>query len=157
MMFNNILRIYLSSNIFLTMNTLLIIGLFTMLVFFLIDKNILPGSIIDRKHIAAKLEKNKKRELQLQAEFEALISTYGLSSENVFPDSDITYSEYIDLLKEKASIEYSDTEFEKLKTKLKRNQVNEYIERIRNQEESVIAFQADIDYQKKNLQSLKAS
>ena len=136
---------------------LLLTGLLTTILFFLIDKNMLPGTFIDRKHIVAKLEKNKMRELQLQEEFENLVATYGAWSHNAFPDSDVTYSEYIALLKEKSSIEYSDTEFQKLKTKLKRNQVWDYIERIRNQEESVIALQADLDYQKKNLQALRAS
>lgn len=135
---------------------LLLTGLLTTILFFLIDKNMLSATFIDRKHIAAKLEKNKMRELQLQEEFENLVATYGAWSHNAFPDSDVTYSEYIALLKEKSSIEYSDTEFEKLKTKLKRNQVWDYIEKIRNQEESVIALQADLDYQKKNLQALKA-
>ena len=133
---------------------LLIIGLFAAILFFLIDKSILPGSVIDRKHIAAKLEKNKKRNLQLQAEFESLIAAYGAWSHKAFPGSDVTYSEYIALLKEKSSIEYADTVFEKVNAKLERNQVCDYIEKIRNQEESVVALQADLAYQKRNLQSL---
>jgi transketolase len=133
---------------------LLMAGFFTIMVFFLIDKNLLPGTSIARKHILGKLEKNKKREMQLQAEFENLVASYGAWSHNAFPDSDVTYSEYIELLKEKSNIEYSDSEFKKLKSKLKRKQVREYIEKIKNQEEAVIALQADLDCQKKNLQSL---
>lgn len=133
---------------------LLMAGFFTIMVFFLIDKNLLPGTSIARKHILGKLEKNKKRELQLHAEFENLIASYGAWSQNAFPDSDVTYSEYIELLKEKSNIEYSDSEFKKLRSKLKRKQVRDYVEKIKNQEEAVIALQADLDCQKKNLKSL---
>lgn len=136
---------------------LLTLGFFTTMIFFMIDKNIMPGTSFARRHMLSKFEKNMKRELQLQAEFENLINTYQAWSHNAFPDTDVTYSEYIALLKEKSSIEYSDSEFEKLKSKLKRKQVRDYIEKIKNQEEAVIALQADLDCQKKNLQSLNVA
>ncbi len=134
------------------MNTLLlIIGFLMAVFFFFVDKNVLPGAFIARKTIISQLEKNKKMELQLQAEFEELINAHQAWSFTAFPNSDITYAEYIELLKEKASIEYADSEFEKLKsTKLLREQLYDYIERIKDQEEAMAALQADLDFQKIN-------
>jgi lipopolysaccharide export LptBFGC system permease protein LptF len=133
---------------------LLLAGFLITVFFFLIDKNMLPGAFIGRKHILTKFEKNKKKEQQLHNEFEALVNSYCAWSQNAFPDSDVTYAEYLDLLKEKSSIEYSDAELETLKSKLKRQQIIDYNEKIRNQEEAVIALQKDLARQKRNLQSL---
>jgi hypothetical protein len=133
---------------------LLMAGFFVTMLFFLIDKNIIPGTSLARKHILKRLERNKIREHQLQAEFENLVNSYSAWSFNAFPYSDVTYKEYIALLKEKSNIEYADAEFEKINSKLKRQQVYEYLEKIKNQEEAVIAFQKDLASQKKNLQSL---
>jgi hypothetical protein len=64
----------------------------------------------------------------------------------------------MELLREKFSIEYADTEFEKLRTKkMSRRQVSEYFEKIRNQEEAAIALQADIDHQKASLRALNVA
>lgn len=136
---------------------LLTTGFFSILLFFLIDKNILPGTFVTRKHILDRLKRNKQKELQLQTEFEHLVNTYNAWSFNAFPDSDVTYSEYIELLKEKSNIEYSDAEFEKLNSSLKRQQLFDYLEKIKNQEESVMALQANIACQKKNLQRLSVA
>lgn len=133
---------------------LLISGLFITMFFFLLDKNLLPGTLIARKHIIDQLRKNKQKELQLESEFENLIASYKAWSYNAFPESDITYSEYIALLKEKSSIEYSDAEFEKIKSGLKRDEVSDFMEKIKNQEEAVIALQANLDWLKKNMQSV---
>ncbi|MHA3787556.1 hypothetical protein ACX0HA_05035 [Flavobacterium hauense] len=133
---------------------LLLVGFFTTMLFFLIDNNMLPGITIAQKYIITKLEKNKRKELELQLEFEKLINSYQAWSLKAFPDEDITYREYIELLKEKSSIEYSDAEFSRLKSKLKKNQLLDYIDKIKNQEEAVIALQANIACQKKNLQLL---
>ncbi|MCO6147446.1 hypothetical protein [Flavobacterium sp. NRK1] len=134
------------------MNALLLtIGLLMAVFFFLIDKNMLPGALVARKTIISQLEKNKKKEMQLQAEFEDLVNENHAWSYAAFPDSDITYAEYIELLKEKASIEYADSEFEKLKSKkLLKEQLYDYIERIKDQEEAMLALQADLDYQRRN-------
>lgn len=136
---------------------LLMVGFLVTMLFFLIDKNIMPGTSLTRKHILKRLERNKNREHQLQAEFENLVNLYGAWSFNAFPYSDVTYREYIALLKEKSNIEYADTEFEKINSKLKRQQVYDYLEKIKNQEEAVIAFQKDLARQKKNLQSLSVA
>lgn len=140
------------------MHTFLILaGLLITILFFLIDKNIVPGITVTQKYVLKNLEKNKTKELELQAELEKLVNSYQAWSLKAFPDEDVTYCEYITLLKEKSSIEYSDSEFEKLRSKLKRNQLIDYIEKIKNQEDAVIALQADLAFQKKNLPLLMVS
>jgi|GEM_PF-2224938 len=130
---------------------LLIFGLFTAILFFLIDKNLLPGTIIARKTILNKLRNNKKRELQLYKELEELVSAHQAWSFTAFPDSDITYAEYLELLKEKSDLEYSEYEFEKVRSgELNKKQLSDYIYMIENQEEAVAALEADIDFQKTN-------
>lgn len=137
------------------MHTLLIMfGLLITVIFFLIDKNLFPGSALARKRILMRLERNKEKDMELQAEFVALVHAYEAWSHKAFPQTDVTYTEYINLLKEKSSIEYSDAEFEKLKSRLERHQISDYIEKVKNQEEAVVALQADIASQKKKLQSL---
>jgi lipopolysaccharide export LptBFGC system permease protein LptF len=133
----------------------LITGLITAILFFLIDKNLLPDTIIARKSILHKLENNKQKELQLQAELESIVAIHDAWSFTAFPDSDVTFAEYIGLLKEKSSIEYSESEFEKLKKgDLNRKELVEYSYRLKNQEEAAVALQADIDFQKENLTML---
>ena len=132
----------------------IMLGLLITVIFFLIDKNLFPGSALARKRIITRLEKNKEKDMALQAEFEALVHAYEAWSHKAFPQIDVTYTESINLLKEKSSIEYSDAEFEKLKSRLERHQISDYIEKVKNQEEAVVALQADIACQKKKLQSL---
>lgn len=137
------------------MNTyILIIGLIVAIVFFLIDKNLLPDSLAARKRLATRLEENMRVELQLQQEFEDLIKAYKVWSHTAFPNTDVTYGEYIELLKEKSNIEYSKSEFDKIQKKSSRAQFFEYIDKIKNQEEAVAALRDNIAMQRANLSSL---
>ena len=133
---------------------ILIIGLIVTIVFFLIDKNLLPDSLAARKRLATRLEENRRMELQLQQEFEELVKAYRAWSHNAFPGSDVTYGEYLELLKEKSSIEYSQSEFEKIQKKSSRAQFFEYIDKIKNQEEAVAALRDNIAIQRANLRTL---
>lgn len=136
-------------------NYILLIGLVVAIFFFLVDKNLLPTTLLVRKHMLSKLEKNKNMNLQLQSELEELVDRNDAWSYVAFPDSEVTYKEYLDLLREKFSIEYSATEFESLrKNKMTRKQVVEYAQKINDQQEAVEALQFDVNYQKKNLQRL---
>lgn len=139
-------------------NYILILGLIAAIFFFLIDKNLLPATVITRKYMLSRLQKNKNKEKELQLELEQLIDRNDAWSSLAFPDSEVTYKEYMELLKEKFSIEYADTEFEVLRSKrMSRKQVAEYLEKIKNQEEAAVALQVDVDYQKMNLQALNVA
>lgn len=136
-------------------NYILLAGLTLAIFFFLMDKNLLPTTLLARKYMLSKLEKNKIRDKQLQEELQELINKNDAWSYLAFPDSEVTYKEYMELLEEKYSIEYADTEFEWLRTKkMSRRQMHDYIEKIRSQEEAALALKADVDYQKRNLQTL---
>ncbi|MNK22903.1 hypothetical protein D3C87_411850 [compost metagenome] len=136
-------------------NYILLAGLTLAIFFFLMDKNLLPTTLLARKYMLSKLEKNKIRDKQLQEELQELINQNDAWSYLAFPDSEVTYKEYMELLEEKYSIEYADAEFESLRTKkMSRRQMHDYIEKIRSQEEAALALKADVDYQKRNLQTL---
>jgi predicted O-linked N-acetylglucosamine transferase (SPINDLY family) len=137
-------------------NYILLIGLVATIFFFLVDKNLLPATLLARRHMLSKLENNKSKDLQLQSELEQLIDENNAWSYVAFPDSEVTYKEYLELLREKFSIEYSDSEFQSLRTnRMSRGQMADYIQKIKNQEEAALALQMDVNYQKRNLQSLR--
>lgn len=136
-------------------NYILLIGLVATIFFFLVDKNLLPTTLLLRRHMLSKLENNKNKDLQLQSELEQLVDENNAWSYVAFPDSEVTYKEYLELLREKFSIEYSDSEFESLRTnRMTRRQMADYIQKIKNQEEAAQALRMDVNYQKSNLQSL---
>ena len=131
-------------------NYILFIGLTAAFVFFLIDKNLLPGTLIAKKQILERFAGNKQRDIELRTEFENLVSFNNAWSLVAFLDSDVTYEEYIDLLNEKAGMEYADAEFENLKTRrLNRRETADYLEKIKGQEDALQALQADLNFQKK--------
>ena len=128
---------------------ILIFGMGSIILFYLIDKNHFPATGVAKKYLISRLEDNKKKELLLQAELEALIRQNEAWMLNAFPGSDITYAEYIETVKEKHSIEYSDSEFESLRTKrMVMGQVMEYLDKIKSQQEAIAALEADVEYQK---------
>lgn len=136
-------------------NHISLIGLAAAVVFFLMDKNLLPLTLLVRRHLLTKLERNKSKDLQLQSELEQMVHENDAWSYIAFPDSEVTYKEYLDLLREKFSIEYSDSEFKSLRTrKMSRKEVAEYIQKIKDQEEAAQALEDDVNYQKRNLQAL---
>lgn len=133
----------------------LLIGLTLAIFFFLLDKNLLPSTLIVRKYMLSKLEKNKTRDKELREQLYKLINENDAWSYVAFPDSEVTYREYMELLEEKYSIEYADAEFESLRSKkMSRRQMHDYIEKMKNQEEAALALKQDVDYQKRNLQML---
>lgn len=136
-------------------NYILFIGLMAAFMFFLIDKNLLPGTLIAKKQILERLASNKQRDIELRTAFENLVSLNSAWSLIAFPDSDVTYAEYIDLLNEKASMEYADLEFENLKSRrLNRRETADYLEKIKGQEDALQALQADLNFQKKQFRQV---
>ena len=127
----------------------LIFGMGSIILFYLIDKNHLPATGVAKRYLLSRLEDNKKKELKLQAELETLIRQNEAWMLNAFPECDITYAEYIETVKEKHSIEYSDSEFESLRNKrLVMGQVMEYLDKIKSQQEAIAALEIDVEYQK---------
>lgn len=132
-------------------NIILIIGLIAAFIFFLIDKNLLPGTLIAKRQMVEKFEHNKKKDMELRSKFQDLVSKYNAWSYIAFPDSDVTYEEYIDLLNEKSAMEYADSELSTLKSlRLNRRETADYLEKIKGQEDALNALKADLAFQKKN-------
>ena len=74
---------------------IIIFGMGSIILFYLIDKNHFPATGVAKKYLISRLEDNKKKELMLQDELEALIRQNEAWMLNAFPESDITYAEYI--------------------------------------------------------------
>jgi len=136
-------------------NYILFIGLMSAFLFFLIDKNLLPGTLIAKRQILERFERNKRKDTELRRDFESLVSRYNAWLLLAFPDSDVTYAEYIDLLNEKSGMEYADAEFQNLKVRrLNRRETADYHEKLNSQEDALEALQADLKFQKKNLKMI---
>lgn len=132
-------------------NYILIVGLMAAFTFFLIDKNLLPGTLIAKKQIMQRFQINKQKDAQLRSEFEDIVSLYNAWTLNAFPDNDVTYEEYLDLLNQKSTMEYAEIEFEALRSRrLNRRETSDYIEKIKGQEDAIDALKADLVFQKKN-------
>lgn len=130
-------------------NLILIIGLMAAFLFFLIDKNLLPGTLIARRQMLEKFQLNKKMDIELRTKFQNLVAKYNAWSYIAFPDSDVTYEEYIDLLNEKSAMEYAESELSTLRSlRLNRRETADYLEKIKGQEDALNALKADLNYQK---------
>lgn len=136
------------------------IGLGVVILFYLMENNLIANGII-RKRILARLSDNKSRGLGLLQELEQLVQHNNAWAATAFTGSDITYGEYIEILREKYDIEYADSEFEKLRgRRLAPRDIRDYYEKISSQEEAIGAFGADVAHRKTNLltgMSLQAS
>ena len=109
--------------------------------FFILDKRLSPLGRLDKEHIIADLEKNKKRDLAFLKQLESLVESNNAWSLNAFSIGDITFEEYIDALREKFAAEYSASELEKVKSaKLSSKHFQEYRERIVIQNDANAAY-----------------
>jgi hypothetical protein len=109
--------------------------------FFILDKRLSPLGRLDKEHIIADLEKNKKRDLAFLKQLESLVASNNAWSLNAFSIGDITFEEYIDALREKFAAEYSASELEKVKSaKLSSKHFQEYRERIVIQNDANAAY-----------------
>jgi len=109
--------------------------------FFILDKRLSPLGRLDKEHIIADLEKNKKRDLAFLKQLESLVESNNAWSLNAFSIGDITFEEYIDALQEKFAAEYSASELEKVKSaKLSSKHFQEYRERIVIQNDANAAY-----------------
>ena len=72
---------------------IIIFGMGSIILFYLIDRNHLPATGVAKKYLISRLEDNKKKELMLQDELEALIRQNEAWMLNAFPETDITYAE----------------------------------------------------------------
>ena len=130
-------------------NTILVIGLMAAFLFFLVDNNMLPATLFAKKQILDRFESNKQMDKKLRGEFQEIVDLHQAWSFIAFSNSDVTYGEYIDLLNQKAAMEYADDELERLRSKrLNKRETADYLEKIKGQEDAIDALKADLMYQK---------
>ncbi len=100
-----------------------------------------------RKNAILKFRNNRQKSLSFYEHVEAYAAEYNTWGYNAFADTDVTFSEFIDALKEKHSIEYSDAEEARIKKgKLTRAQIDDFTERMAYQEEFITAMESTLQY-----------
>ncbi len=107
-----------------------------------------------RKAAVLKFRENRGKSLLFYKGVETYVAENNAWAYNAFADTDVTFSEFIEALKEKHSIEYSDMEEYKLaKNRMTRTQMDDYMERMEYQQEFITAMEATLQY--KNISFVK--
>ena len=119
---------------------------------FVIDKYIHQRTFAGRAHLLSKFNEIRIKNLKLQEEIMALMSAYNASGKALFADKDPNFEEYLELLQEKLSIEFSDVEYSKLeKIALSKEIISDYMEKFRYQQDVIISLRQDINFYKNRL------
>jgi hypothetical protein len=117
----------------------IILGTFIGAVFFMMDKYIHNQTITTRKQLLYKFREVKGKSIKLYDDIQHLVSIYPEEYQSYYESS-----EYLDLIKEKIDIEYSDAEYLKLKKiKLTKAIIKEYSERFKYHQDALIALRND--------------
>lgn len=91
-----------------------------------------------KNYALAKFREKRKENLKFYNELREFVEINEVSSQPAFIDSDITYSEILDVLNEKLTIVYSDTQMQKLLYgRLSKKQVADYVEAMTHQQEAI--------------------
>ena len=118
---------------------------------YLADKHVHNNTVATRKYLLAKFKDIKSKNLKLQEEFEELIAIHTIWGQII--DTDTHINEYLEALKEKIEIEYSDAEYLKLlKTHLDKNNISEHMEKFRYHQDVLISLRQDLVVQKELLE-----
>ena len=100
-----------------------------------------------RKAAVLKFRENREKSMRFYLSVEEYVAQYNAWGYNAFEDTDVTFAEFIEVLKEKHNIEYSDLEESKLtKNRMNRAQIEDYLERMEYQQEFINAMQATLLY-----------
>lgn len=119
---------------------------------FYVDKHLHSNTIATRKHLLTKFVDIRQKNLKLQQELEELIATHDAWGTNAFTDTDTNFIDYLETLKEKIEIEYSDIEYIKLKKlSLTKDIISEYIEKFKYHNDVLIALRQELNQQKDRL------
>lgn len=91
-----------------------------------------------KNYALAKFREKRKENLKFYNELREFVNENEVGSQPAFIDSDITYSEILDVLNEKLTIVYSDTQVQKLLYgRLSKKQVADYVEAMSHQQEAI--------------------
>ena len=106
-----------------------------------------------RKRALILFRENRENSLKFYTELEVYVSKNDIWSYNAFEDTDITFAELIETLKEKHDIEYSDkAETELEKTKFSRTQIEDCLERLDYEQEFITSLESNIQFRNINFE-----
>lgn len=106
-----------------------------------------------RKRIISKFEDIKSKNSILQQELEELITTHNAWERTAFTEIDTNFIEYLELLREKLNIEFSDSEYDKIvKMRLEPSAVREWMEKFRYHNDVLIELRKDLYQQQRRLE-----
>lgn len=107
----------------------------------------------DRKRAIIMFRENRESSIKFYTDLQSYVADNNIWSYNAFDDTDITFSEFIETLKEKHDIEYSDKEeIILVKSKFTRFQLEDYLERLEYQKEYIAAVATTLQYKNINFE-----
>ena len=99
-----------------------------------------------KNYALAKFRENKKNNQKFYNELTGLINEHDAGADTAFAGSGITYTEILDVLREKLDIIYSDAEQERLiNGRFSKKEISEYVEKMKYHQEAIEALQARMD------------
>ncbi|KYG75007.1 hypothetical protein EV198_0471 [Roseivirga ehrenbergii] len=100
-----------------------------------------------KKYFLMKFQENKSKIEKFIKDLEHLLNVNNSFQSKAFTDSEITYIECLTLMKSRFHLEYSDEQYKALqKRRLKKLELNEYIEKLKVQEDNLNILRVDLDY-----------
>ena len=100
-----------------------------------------------RETAVLKFRENREKSMRFYKSVEEYVTEYNVWGYNAFEDTDVTFAEFIEVLKEKHNIEYSNLEESKLaKSRMTRSQMEDCLERMEYQQEFIAAMHATLLY-----------
>ncbi|MFL9843283.1 hypothetical protein [Flavobacterium rhizosphaerae] len=123
-----------------------IAGVLIPIIFYLVDKYLNASTRAAKKYLIYKWLENKKINKKLQNTIYEFAMKYDGWNYKSFTDSNLTYKDFYNNLKEKYDLEYSDVAYSVLKKmKLTKYQIDEFIAKLKIQEDNLNLLQNSID------------
>ncbi|MEQ6119677.1 hypothetical protein [Reichenbachiella sp. MALMAid0571] len=121
-------------------------GIVIPIVLFLLSKDYFGQKFRQKKYLLSKFLENKQKIEHFTTSLEHLLQTNNSPESKIFPNSDITYLEYLNVMKLKYESEYSSLQYSLLKKKkLSKLELQEYIEKLKIQEDSLNKLILNLD------------
>jgi len=131
-----------------------IIAIAITVIFYFADKIINGSTRSAKKYLLSKWLDNKSKNLKLQETIYQFVSSINGWDAKAFTDSNHTYLDFYTQLKQTYEVEYSDVQLNGLKkAKLSKFQIDEYIGKLKVQEDNLNLIQVSLESQVKKYYS----
>ena len=107
----------------------------------------------EKEHMLTLFKSNQILSMRIQTNIKKLIYEYNIGNEIAFPERNVTYNTYLDLMKEEYKTSLSDELFESLKiSKFKKPRILSHIESLSKQNDALILIDIDMKRISRTLQ-----